>query len=164
MFNIGYRNAQYRRPAGPFVGFVFLVIGIGCLWGTWHFGMQTRELLSNGLHATGQVIDVKEEVREETQHREGRSDIRVRRMTYHPVVKFEDNRRHSWEFTEQTGSSEPSYNKGESVEVIYLEKDPKGTAIINQGALNWLVPGVLGLLGVIFTLGGVWTVTQMRTA
>jgi hypothetical protein len=164
MFNTSYRNAQYRRPAGPLVGLVFLIIGIACLAGAWHFGMQTRELLSNGLRTAGQVIDIKEEIREETQHREGRSDIKVRRMMYHPVVKFEDNRRHNWEFTEQTGSSEPSYNKGESVEVIYLETDPKGTAIINQGFLNWLVPGVLGLLGVAFSLGGVWTVAQMRAA
>lgn len=164
MFNIGYRNTQYRQPAGPITGFFFVLIGLGCLWGAYYFGMKTQELLAHGLHTQGKVVNVKQELRTETKHRQGYGDIKTQRMMYYPVVAFEDSKHHSVQFTQQGGSSSPSYNKGDEVEVIYLESDPSGTAIIDEGMWNWIVPGSLGLLGIIFAIGGVWAIIRPRTA
>jgi hypothetical protein len=148
------------RPAGPFTGLLFAIIGIACLGGAAFFGMKTQELLAHGLHAQGQVVDVEEKMETETHHQQGYGDYQTKRMMYYPVVKFDDSQHRSVKFTHHTGSSSPSHHKGDSVTVIYLEKDPHGTAIIDEGAWNWTVPGALGAMGLIFVLAGVWTILR----
>lgn len=139
---------------------LFVIIGLACLGGAAYFGMKVQQLLANGLHTQGEVVDVQQKLQTEHHHRQGYGDYDTQRTMYYPVVKFQDNRHHEVQFTQQVGSSSPSHHLLETVDVIYLEKDPKGTAIINEGAWNWTVPGALGAMGLIFTLTGVWVVLR----
>ena len=158
-----FTGSRKRQQAGPITGMVFVLIGAGCLYGAWFFGIKTKDLLEHGLHTTGQVVDVKQELHTDTKHRQGYGDIKTQHMMYYPIVKFDDSQHHSVQFTQQGGSSSPSHNKGDSVEVIYLEIDPQGTAIINEGMMNWIVPGALGGMGLVFALAGAWAILKPRT-
>jgi hypothetical protein len=151
------------RAAGPFAGALAVLLGIGCIAAAIWLGMQTQELLTHGIHTQGKVVGMEQEMRTETRRRQGLPDMSVQKTFYHPVVEFDDGAHHGVRFTERTGNTSPAHNKGETVTVIYLEKDPKGTAIIDEGVLNWFVPGILAILGLIFTLGGAWTISRQRS-
>ena len=98
-----------------------MIIGLACLGGAAFFGLKTHDLLAHGLHAQGQVVDIKEKLETQTRHQQGYGDITSQHMMYFPIVKFEDSQHHSVQFTHQVGSSSPSHQKGDTVEVDLVE-------------------------------------------
>jgi hypothetical protein len=149
-----YYRTRTTQPAGPVAGVFILLLGFALLAGSWHFGQQTRELLSQGIHVQGEIIEIKEEWKTTTERRQGYPSRQVEKVSYHPVVFFRDKANNEVRFRDAAGSNYPNFQKGQKVEVIYLEKDPPGTATIDHGMMNWMVPGILALLGVASLLGG----------
>jgi hypothetical protein len=87
---------------------------------------------------------------------------RVVQEYYFPVVEFasKDGRSHSVQMTE--GSSTPSHEVGDEVTVLYNPDRPLEARIQSFGssALMWILPGIIGILGLAF-LGGVIAVRKL---
>ncbi|WP_455753857.1 DUF3592 domain-containing protein [Streptomyces griseorubiginosus] len=67
----------------------------------------------------------------------------------HPVVEFTSADGTARTFRSSTGSNPPSYDKGDRVEVLYRADSPDD-ARINGFAYLWLLPLILGGIGLLF--------------
>jgi hypothetical protein len=112
--------------------------------------------LSSEKIAPGRVVDVvmRREYINEQDH--------ITQDYYFPVVEFtaQDGRRRSVQMT--TGSSSPEYEKGNDVSVRYDPQHPLQARIdsVGSAALMWILPGITGILGLVF-LGAVILVQQV---
>lgn len=100
-----------------------------------------RLFVRNALRTQGTVVRLVER----RGHKNGRS--------YSPVVKFTTQTGH-FQFTETLGTNPAGYDVGDRVEVLYHWQDHKRARIASAFRLYFL-PGLLGLLGIIFTSVGV---------
>jgi len=87
---------------------------------------------------------------------------RIIQEYYFPVVEFtaDDGKRRSVQM--DTGSSSPDYEKGNEVTVRYDPAHPLQARIDSFGsnALMWILPGITGILGIVF-LGAVIIVQRV---
>jgi hypothetical protein len=76
--------------------------------------------------------------------------------TYHPVVRFSTTDDSSVEFKDRVGTDPPAYHPGDTVAVLYDPELPQGTAIIDRGWWNWLLPGAVCLFGLLVGAAGLF--------
>lgn len=134
---------KHKTPGWVLV--LFLLIGLGVLVGGGYVAKQRAEFLSEARPAAGEVIDFNRR----TSTSDGKTET-----TWYPVVRYQPSGRTApVSFQHDTGSSSPAYRRGESVTVLYTPGDPE-EAIIDEGLMNWLGPGLMILLGGVFTLAG----------
>jgi hypothetical protein len=76
--------------------------------------------------------------------------------SYYPVVEFTTEDGMTVQFRDRMGSRPPAYHEGDSVLVLYFPASPRESATIDRGLLNWLVPGVLCLLGGVLATVALW--------
>ncbi len=57
-------------------------------------------------------------------------------------------------FRDSQGADYPRFDEGDEVPVLYLPRDPRGTATIDHGIMNWILPGALGFFGVLLAVFG----------
>jgi hypothetical protein len=153
------RPKTHSAPAGPAAGFLFVLIGLAMLGGSAWTGMKTYALVSRGLHTEGTISNVEKSTRVTTRDRNGHHETSVE-TSYKYTVDFTDEKGTAVSFTDNTSDSGGGYDKGDKVGVIYLVNNPKGSAIIDQGIFNWMLPGILGLLGVCAVAAGGATVLR----
>jgi hypothetical protein len=65
----------------------------------------------------------------------------------------------SFRFVDPFSSSPPSYNTGETVNVLYNREDPS-KAQIDRRLLNYWLTALLGVLGALFLLMGLHSVRK----
>lgn len=134
-----------RKKTPVWALLLVLLIGLSVLVGGGYVAKQRGEFLSKARPATGTVIDFK--------RRTSTSDGKTK-TTWYPVVRYQPPGRDApATFRHDTGSSSPAYRRGESVSVLYAQGDPE-EAIIDAGLMNWLGPGVMILVGGVFTVAG----------
>lgn len=122
------------------IKYVFVVVGVGMLAGTFFLYRNTTAFLGEAKIATGTVVELR-------QSRSGDAD------TYRPVVRFSTQEGEDITFTSSAGSKPPAYSKGEKVEVLYPPSLPAQARIKGFFSL-WGAPAILGGLGSIFFLIG----------
>lgn len=122
------------------IKYVFSLIGIGMLVGTFFWYQNIESFIAESAKAEGKVTEV---VRSRS------SDS----TTYKPVVQFYAPNGELIEFMSGTGSNPPSHTVGEKVEVLYLPENPHD-AKINSFFSLWLGPLIVGVMGGIFFLVG----------
>jgi len=116
----------------PFV----IAIGLGITgWGAYLVQFHV-DLLQRGETSTGVVVALER----------GSSASSSGRVALFPVVEFETVSGQSITFRHRTGQSPPAYREGERVTLTYLPDDPQA-ALIAEGFMNWLLPGLLLLIG-----------------
>jgi hypothetical protein len=136
---------------GVFTGVAILMLLIAAIATVSNFMSMAKEKSAPGL-----VTDVvlRREYINETDH--------ITQDYYFPVVDFtaEDGHRRSVQMT--AGSSSPEYEKGNEVTVRYDPDHPLQARIDSPGsaALQWILPGITGILGLVF-LGAVLLVQQV---
>lgn len=115
---------------------IVLLVALVLTGGGLYFAAFQVDLLLHGETTTGEVVDLEP----------GTSTSSSGRPAYFPIVAFEtlDGRRIS--FRHRTGQSPPAYAVGDRVLVAYLPDDPEAT-LIAEGFMNWLLPGLLLLIG-----------------
>jgi len=118
-----------------FLGFVFLCVGIG-------FYAYTARFAETARPAEGVVIELE------------RSDSGT---TWCPVVEYITHQGKTVRFQSRVCSSPPRYLRGESVDLLYAEDNPKN-AQINDGSLYLFGYVFAGVGGVFFLLGSTWLV------
>ena len=97
------------------IKYLFTLVGMGMLLGTFFIYDNTRSFLSSAVKAEGTVIEL---VRSRS------SDS----TTYRPVVRFSLNGQ-QLEFTSSSGSNPPGYSRGEKVEVLYTPTNTQDARI-----------------------------------
>lgn len=122
------------------IKYVFLIIGLGLLVGTFFLYQNKKEFLDTAVTAKGTVIELIA----------SRSD---KSTTYKPVVSFTTKDGKQIKYISSVSSNPPSYHEGETVEIFYDPADPYD-ANINGFASLWLGPLILGIFGIIFFLIG----------
>ena len=122
------------------IKYIFTIIGLGMLVGTFFIYKSTSNFLEKAITAKGTVVDLRES---------RSSSSSSNSITYAPVVKFTDNQGKETEFTNSSSSNPPSYDVGEIVEVLYEQEKPQ-SAKINGFFSLWLGTLILGGLGSIF--------------
>jgi len=128
-------QARKNRRAAPLVGvFAVALLAIGL------FQARTiARLESSGLRAPGEVVRLQSEW----------SQGRDSHYTYYPIVRYRTQDNRTVEFKDSVGTNPPRYRRGDPVTVLYGAADPRGDAIIDRGAMNWLLPGLLLLAAVL---------------
>jgi uncharacterized protein DUF3592 len=121
---------------------IFLVVGLGLLGGSVYSILSTRAFLANAISADGVVIGLEE-----------RWDSDDGGYTYYPRVRFQTEGGQFHEFTGDVGSSPPSFDIGETVEVLFDPAAP-ASARIDSFMQLWFVSLILGAIGVVFTAVG----------
>jgi hypothetical protein len=127
-------NPDYVPLIFPGVGLVLLVIASVSL-------VMTRRFVREALRTQGTVVGF-------VQRRSGKGG-----RTYSPVVTFA-TQTGQHQFTDPVSSSPAGYTVGDRVEVLYHWQD-HGRARLASPFRLYFVPGLLGLLGLIFTSVGV---------
>lgn len=126
---------------------IALVVGMALTVGGVYLIRFHVELALNGVAAQGEVVGL--EV--------GSSTGSSGRPAYFPVVTFQTAAGEKVTFQHRTGANPPAYQPGQSVPVSYLPDDPH-RALIAEGFVNWLLPGILILVGpvlVVLSLRGI---------
>ncbi|MDZ7839333.1 MAG: DUF3592 domain-containing protein [Gammaproteobacteria bacterium] len=140
-----FENQREKNKAPGWVLVLFLLIGLGVLVGGGFVAKQRSDFLSDAQSAPGEVIDF--------ERRTSTSDGKTT-TTYYPVVRYQPPGHDApVTFQHDTGSSSPGYSRGDAVTVLYSPDDPD-EAIIDSGLMNWFAPGLMILLGGVFTLMG----------
>jgi len=122
------------------IKYLFSVIGLGMLVGSFFLYQNTMEFLAAAVKTDGVVVDL---VRSRS------SDS----TTYAPTIRFKTTNGTMIEFTSSTSSNPPSYSRGELVAIIYLADDPD-KAKINSFFSLWGGAVIVGVLGTAFFLIG----------
>jgi hypothetical protein len=117
------------------VGTVCLVLGIG-------FFLSTRQFLKAALETQGTIAEL--EYRRAAGERSG---------SYYPTFTFRDRNERQITVASSSGGSPPSYSVGQKVTVLY---DPRNShhARIKSFTDLWLLPLILGVLGLVFAVIG----------
>jgi len=121
---------------------IFIVCGVGLLTGAGRYLVRTRAFLAKAKETIGEVVALEKVPPTES------SEL----PTYRPVVSFRVGAQ-TIRFQSIAHSNPPEYEPGASVHVLYDPARP-GEARIRSFTSLWLLPIVLGGLGLIFTVIG----------
>jgi len=134
-----------------FIKYLFLLIGLGMLVGSFFLYQNTVSFLETAIKADGVVVDLV---------RSRNSDS----TTYAPTVRFKTNRGNTIEFTSTTSSNPPSYSVGEKVEVLYEPSQPHSAKINSFFSVWGGAVIVCGLGTVFFVVGFAIIIASIRKA
>ncbi len=134
------RNTKQAAVTGP----LLILVGAAALAGALYFGSDTIDLLG-AESAGGEVIQL-------AYNSDG---------NYSAIVKFNALGR-DITFRDKVATRPPLYDEGEKVNVLYKKDNAEQSAVIDRGALNWIVPGALGLFGILFLMGGIARMPRQR--
>lgn len=122
------------------IGVAFLLVGVAMLAGAGWAENSARRFEASAERASGTVIEFARR----------RSDDGY---TYAPVVEWRDARGTRQEFVGSAASNPPSYERGETVAVLYPPGMP-GRARIADCTNRYFLPLLFGGLGAVFALVG----------
>lgn len=133
---------------------LFFIIGLGMLVGGGFFVKSRAEFLEAGLRSSGVIVDFQRVT--STSSNGGTS------TTYYPIVRYQPTGSATQiTFKHNAGSSHTSYRRGDRVTVVYAPTDPND-AMIDDGWMNWLAPGIILLIGLVFALVGGVSLARRR--
>ena len=133
------------------IGPIFLVVGVGLLLGCFGAFTRTKRFLASALEARAEVVRVEE--------RHGGSG---QSRSYHPILRYRTQAGATKEIVSSVGSNPPRYKKGDSLAILYDPARPDDMRI-HSFANVWIVPLILGFVGVIFiVVGAVLTFVMER--
>jgi small-conductance mechanosensitive channel len=122
------------------VVYLFSLVGFGMLVAACSMYFETNSFLSKAAITQGAVIKLLQST--------SRGKI-----TYRPVVRFNNKNGDTVEFVSAHGSRPPRYTVGQEVEVLYQPTDPHN-AEINAFFPLWGGSVIMGIMGGVFFLLG----------
>ena len=126
------------------VGIIFSIVGIICLIAFSGSVINTKNLIDNAIHTTGEVIDYSIV---ESKDENGR-----KRSTFYPIVQFIDDAGNDATFIASYSSSGPQ--KGDIVNVMYESGKPEMAKLSDSFMDLWGVSLITGIFALLFcTIG-----------
>jgi uncharacterized membrane protein len=142
----GLKAEKAKQKIPAWVVGVFFFGGIAMTIGGGIFAKNRYEFLQTAKTVSGVIVGFERK----TTTSDGKTST-----SYYPVVEFKlPGTSETIKFENESGSSHPSYSRGDSVEVLYAPDDPND-AIIDAGLMNWVGPIALLLFGTVFTLASI---------
>ena len=130
---------------------VFTVVGIGLMAGGFFAGLKVHRFLEAAVSADGTVT----------------GNVRAhghRGNVFYPRVRFSTTDGQQISFVSGVGTNPALYGVGDPVPVIYDPHDPDHASIRSLVTL-WLLPMILGGIGVVFScVGGVLAIVKVSIA
>lgn len=132
-----------------FIGLIFVVVGIGLVVGSIAAVSRTKRFLATAQETRAEIVGM--------EMRSGTNSSR----TYYPILRYKTRTGATQEVVSSVGSNPPRYKEGESVPVLYDPAQPTNVRI-HSLANVWILPMVLGGIGVIFIITGGVLAAVMR--
>jgi uncharacterized membrane protein YgdD (TMEM256/DUF423 family) len=132
------KQEKKKQEIPSWVNSVVFIISISLLIGAYYTYTNQKEFLATATYAEGTVIDFRES--------ESTSDGHTS-YTYAPIIKFNVNNT-PITFIDSMGSSDPSEQVGDKVDVLYNPND-YDDAQMDKGWLNWILPLILFGFGIL---------------
>jgi len=130
------RDERHRKQliTGRIATPILVLAGLGVMSLGGYLGRTTYLLKSSGESTQGtvQFLELKK-----TLHG----------SSYYPVVQFATREGTMVQFRDGMGSNPPAYHEGDPVNVRYFRNEPEATATIDRGTADWVVPGILCVMG-----------------
>lgn len=146
---ISQAEIKKRQQTPKWVPYLILVLGFGSLSGGIYWGQKRADFLAVAETTKGRVVSM------ESSTSDGST-------VYYPIVKYTfPHGNQSVRFKHRVGSSHPGWSRGDTVIVLFNPAD-KNDAMIDDGWMNWLGPGIMVCLGMIFFLAGLATLRKQR--
>ncbi len=140
------RYAKQAKVSGP----LMLLMGAVAIAGGIYLGSETIDLMG-AQNASGVVTQLA-----------GDNSGSDGGYVYHAIVRFADAQGKEYTFRDKLGATHSVYEEGEKVNVLYKQENPQETAAIDRGFFNWLVPGALGIFGLLFMMAGIAQMPRQR--
>jgi hypothetical protein len=135
------------------VGYLLAVIGVGLLTAAALTYVSKSKFVDRAVRADGTVVDV--------EVKSSRSSDGTRSTSRYPVVEFQARNEQRVRFTSST--TESNTNIGDRVTVLYDPAKPTDASLSGFGNL-WLLPIILGSIGVCFAAFAVLILKVLRRA
>jgi len=132
------------------LGLLFTVAGAVALAGALYISAGKAELVLAGHRAEGKVVQL------------AGDENGGKKYLYFPVVTFTAKDGSEFTFQDKKGDNPAAYDEGETVSVLYLKKTPQESAALDGGIKDWIAPGLMGLFGTVFLLGGMSMMPRQR--
>ncbi|WP_347928897.1 DUF3592 domain-containing protein [Pseudomonas helvetica] len=132
-------NLTPSRLGKMLQGLLFALIGIGLLGIAVNLTLERREFLAHAQTADGIVSHLNA----------GGS---------HPEIAFTTSSGEKISYPQ--GGFIFGYQQDQPVRVYYLPEQPASSAVVDTPAALWATPGVLGCIGLLFTLAGLLRVIR----
>ena len=152
-FDHDFRELEHTSNRFPnMIISVFLIIALIMLAIAIISGVSTSREIAGELSAEGRVIDM-------VSQKSWDSDTQTYDTYYYPVVEFTSSNGTQQRIQLSEGSWPPAYSKGETVTVLYDSANPTHARIdsLSSTILQWLVPAVTGLVGMVFLVVAIFT-------
>ncbi len=124
--------------------YVMFVMVLALAGGAYFTGLNMLNITRNGISTSGKVVDLKSRYSSSSGGSGGG-------YTYYAVVNYTDNNGRSIRFEDNVGSSNPTYKRGDKVQILYLPDNTQG-AIIDRGLMNWGLSGGLAIGSLLLLL------------
>jgi hypothetical protein len=132
-----------KEKAGLLFFGLFALIGTGLLIGAYYSWQYTQRIRETGVETTGVVIDTRY-----SRDKHGRTTT-----AQAPIIRFNIADGTPVTYYSQTYTTPASFDVGETVKLWYMPEKPQEDVIL-EGMTNWILPLVLGGMGIIFSLIG----------
>jgi len=143
-------------------GTIFTIIGIAAIGLALYLGADRARFLAIAQKTEGEVTELNLTTSRENNSMNRRNNRNREARLYYPVVEFKvPGSDHTQSFEHETGSSTPAYSAGDKVYVLYNPENPD-EAIIDEGIMNWLLPGIPSVLGLVFLISGIFLLREWR--
>lgn len=149
MRSSGFRTGRrgFRNPfAGIVAGPILAIGGVAMAFFGWQGYTSTKTFMVNAEQARGTVVEVAA--------RSGTDSSGNPTIYFYPVVEFTAADGRAVRYQSSVGSSRPSQQVGQAVEIVYNPANPQD-ARVNSFTEVWLWPVVLLGMGAVFVLAGV---------
>lgn len=128
------------------VGGIVLALGLGMIGVGGYWCWQQWTFTANSASTYGQVIENRRE--EFTNRRDSFSHT-----AYRAIVRFTTDHNQIVICRDAVAFNPPSFSVGQTVKILYDSRDPQHS-VIDRGRENFLIPGAIVVLGVLFVWGG----------
>ena len=132
----------------------FAIVGLAMLIGAFFSYKNTSDFLDKGIERKATVVQIIESLSESYDE-----DLKsnVTSVTYHPYVKFVDEKGVTFYFKSSRGSNPSRYEIGEEIKILYDPKSPKEARVkgFTSNSLDaYMFSIILGGMGVVFSIIG----------
>ena len=132
--------------------YVLILVGLGLSVAGVYVAKFQVALQLYGIETTGKVIQL---------HATSSTNASGQ-ASYRPEVEFITADGNSIRFTHRTGEQPAAYAIDQTVTLTYLPDSPK-QALISEGFMNWLLPGILLLIGPALLVIGLRSSIKLRS-
>jgi hypothetical protein len=145
------------RVANRGLGAVAALVGLAFLAGAWMWVAHDRQFRREAVATTGRVIA-------NVMHRAPIQPGHNRAVSYCAVVAYSiAPGRPPVQYEDNLCSRLPSFSVGQSVTVYYDQAKPT-RVMIDHGIGGYVLPGAVGVLGLVFLLGGLHKLAGLGTS